>query len=398
MHYQTNQLRRSMLNNPYIYQDILDAVETGMSPCIRTSNRHNALYDAKDFNRCMVNACAHGRQVAGCTRSAKKINADRNSNPSEEWMRSMASKTDADHANKCFTNTVSMMLDQLCEMKLIKKYQKLDVAIDMHLIPRYDKKYGEELVRSKAKSGTHVFERYITLQCIVQNRRLVLGIRTMPALENTSDFVRKIVDSAQQAGASIGTVMMDREFFASSVMRTLEDADMKYVVPCKNTDIVVDAIAEFATKKRNRISKLEITGTGGTVSYTIIITERTKIKEKKNGDELLPHEQYIGFATNMPGADPDQYARRWGIETGYRMIEKARAKTHSKNPDARLLCFMYSVLVFNAWVMANAVLRYITRIHSKEPMIPQQDLMDLLLLLTVFDYSRPPEPPPRVLS
>ena len=41
------------------------------------------------------------------------------------------------------------------------------IAIDMHLIPRWDKKPGIDLVRSRRKNGTGTFERYITAQCVV---------------------------------------------------------------------------------------------------------------------------------------------------------------------------------------------------------------------------------------
>ena len=106
-------------------------------------------------------------------------------------------------------------------MRLLKKGQEIDVAIDMHLIPRYDKRYGTELVRSKAKDGTHVFEGYITIQCIDQNRRLVLGVLDMPSLEDTADFVRKIIGIAQDAGACIGMAMLDREFFTAGVIENM---------------------------------------------------------------------------------------------------------------------------------------------------------------------------------
>ncbi len=387
-----------MLNNPRIYQGVLDTVGIGMSPCIVVSRRYNVIYGTEDFHRSMAGACAHGRQVAGCARSSKRIgSADGDSRPSDEWMRDVASKTRGSDIYKCFARTVSLQIGQLREMRLLKKGQEIDVAIDMHLIPRYDKRYGVELVRSKAKDGTHIFERYITIQCIDQNRRLVLGVLDMPSLEDTADFVRKIIGIAQDAGACIGMAMLDREFFTAGVMGTLGDMGIKYMVPCKNTDPVVDAIAEFAAGKRSRVSESVITGGDGKeVPYTMTITERKKKKRKDDG-ELLPHERYIGFATNAPDVDPDSYGNRWGIETGYRMIENTRAKTHSKNPAARLLCFVYSVTVFNAWVMANATLMHRIGIYPTDPLITQQDLRDMMLLLIVFGYKEPPEPPPPVL-
>ena len=394
-----NQLRCDMLNNPRIYQDVLDTIKTGMSPCIVVSRRYNAIYGTEDFHRCMAGVCAHGRQVAGCARSSKRIGsaAAADSRPSDEWMRDVASKTRGSDVYKCFAKTASLQLGQLRGMGLLGKGQEVDVAIDMHLIPRYDKKHGAELVRSRAKDGTHVFERYITIQCTVQNRRLVLGVLDMPSLENTADFVRKITGTAQDAGAFIGMVMLDREFFAAGVMGALGDMGVKYLVPCRNTDLVVDAIAEFAAGKRDRVSEFTITGGDGMeVPYTLIITERKKKKKGKDDSELLPHERYIGFATNVPDVDPDLYENRWGIETGYRMIEDTRAKTHSKNPVARLLCFVYSVTVFNAWVMANATLMHRIGIYPADPLITQQDLRDMMLLLIVFGYKEPPEPPPPV--
>ena len=182
-------------------------------------------------------------------------------------------------------------------------------------------------------------------------------------------------------------------------MGTLGDMGIKYLVPCKNTDTVVDAIAEFAMGRRDCVSESVIVGGDGReVSYTMTITERKKKKKKKDDDdELLPHEKYIGFATNVPDVDPDSYGNRWGIETGYRMIENTRAKTHSKNPAARLLCFVYSVAIFNAWVMTNATLMYSIGIYPADPLITQQDLRDMMLLLIVFGYKEPPEPPPPVL-
>ena len=51
----------------------------------------------------------------------------------------------------------------------------------------------------------------------------MLGVLDMPSLEDTADFVRKIIGIAQDAGACIGMAMLDREFFTAGVMGTLGD-------------------------------------------------------------------------------------------------------------------------------------------------------------------------------
>ena len=116
----------------------------------------------------------------------------------------------------------------------------------MRLVPRYDWAYGGGLVRPRARDGTYVSGRYVTVQCIAAGGRLVPGILRMPAPVDLADFVRKIVCSAPDTGANIGTTMPGRGSFAAGVMAELGSVGTGFLIPCKNTDTVVAAIAEYA--------------------------------------------------------------------------------------------------------------------------------------------------------
>ena len=77
------------------------------------------------------------------------------------------------------------------------------------------------------------------------------------------------------------------------------------------------------------------------------------------------------------------------------MIEGARAKTYSKNLAVCFLYFGYSVMIYNAWVVANAVLEFITGIYKEnESLVSQQHLKNMILSCCPFDYYILPEPPP----
>ena len=212
----------------------------------------------------------------------------------------------------------------------------------------------------------------------------------MPALKSMSDFVRRLVDLARQAGAYIRLVLLDRKFFTTGVMKTLGDMKVRYITPCRNTGTVVDALDEFAAGKRDRISKSCITNADRvSVEYTMIITERTR-RQKNSKNE--PKNRYIGFATNAQGIDVTMYGQRWGIETGYKMLEAMKPRTRSRNIAARNFCFLYAVVMFNAWVLVNAMLAdcsdqadaAITHAHFKF-------MLEITLLLSSII---PPEPPP----
>ena len=62
----------------------------------------------------------------------------------------------AEDAYGCLAETVSHQLETLYDAGILKRRDSLDVAIDMHLTPRHDKKHGAKLVRS----------RYVRNQCL----------------------------------------------------------------------------------------------------------------------------------------------------------------------------------------------------------------------------------------
>ena len=122
--------------------------------------------------------------------------------------------------------------------------------------------------------------------------------------------------------------------------------------PCLPS-VVVASLGEYARRARSRVSGNTLEGDCRSVQYTMVITQR---KKKKKKDGLLPHEKYIGFATNVPTQDTCEYAARWGIETAYRLVEEMSPKTRVAHVAARMLCFYYSLLAYNEWMILRIML------------------------------------------
>ena len=74
----------------------------------------------------------------------------------------------------------------------------------------------------------------------------------------------------------------------------------------------------------------------------------------------------IVFATNMSFNDNDVdlidrlsflYSKRWGIETSYRIKKRSfHAKITSKNYHICLFYFLFSVLLYNLWILADILI------------------------------------------
>ena len=85
----------------------------------------------------------------------------------------------------------------------------MTIAIDMHLIPRWDKKSGTDLTRSRRKNSTGTFERDITAQCVDGGPRLVLGVLHMGGvLEDVPDFVRSLIAVCRSVDCNIRAVCL----------------------------------------------------------------------------------------------------------------------------------------------------------------------------------------------
>jgi len=140
-------------------------------------------------------------------------------------------------------------------------------------------------------------------------------------------------------------------------MARLERMGQRYLMPCKLTSRTKEAIREHAEGKRRRVSRCAITSTEGREgAYTIVILPRRGCEKESD-----PLERYVAFATNISRRFvmwnvrrlPDDYRRRWGIETGYAGVEGFRARTTSKSHTLRLLYFYYALVLYNAWLLSN---------------------------------------------
>ena len=142
-----------------------------------------------------------------------------------------------------------------------------------------------------------------------------------------------------------------REFFSVDTIGRLQENNVKFLMPCKNTNNVVAALREFAQGKRGKISGNVIENNWNSAAYYIIITDRKNVKDSDDTEE-----RYIGFATNHPAIKTEAYAKRWGIETGYGKIEECRAKTRITDMESRMPCFYYSLVLYNEWIIVRAML------------------------------------------
>ena len=134
--------------------------------CIKVSDSPNNTCWLDDFNRGMMWATSLGTPVGSVAsavqnRMERIIDADTHHRtvPSDEWFNGILSKTDKTEMMNDFVNSVRVHLDAMHELGQVAD-EGMTIAIDIHLIPRWDKKPGIDLMRSRRKNRTGTFEGY----------------------------------------------------------------------------------------------------------------------------------------------------------------------------------------------------------------------------------------------
>jgi hypothetical protein len=356
---------------------------------IPVSDRYNALYGEEDLHHSLTLLSTENRYAeSGMKRLAIEASSARV--PSGSWVRDAVSRlSEEDAANK----SESALGSTLRELRRFGVFNEPVVcAMDKHQIPRYDEGMEPFLVRGQQKAGTMKFETYATLQCVEEGRRAQVACAHVGILDDNADVIAGLLGQVRLHEVEVSLLLLDREFFSASCMARLEKGGQRYLMPCKLTRRTKDAIRECAQGKRRRVSRCTITSTEGREgAYNIVILPRKGCEKEED-----PLKRYVAFATNIPRRFamwnvrrlPDDYRRRWGIETGYAGVEGFRARTTSKNHALRLLYFYYALILYNAWLLANLIMaRRFSKIPMTRPIIQMQIVKTTFHMIIVASFG-----------
>ena len=361
--------------------------------CAGFSAAPNAKYGPEDFARCIIRSAEGGKNVASVVearRYAMREAKQKPDVPSGELLRLRTAGVSAQEAVGSFNRFNGAVVAELRRNGLLKG--KIDMAADFHNVRRYDKKPKEELIRGgDKKSRTKMYcETYATLSCVVAGQRIIVGMIPYVPGQTHAEAVSGLLEICSGHGLEIDVLTLDRGFYSAAVISCLQEAGIDWIMPCPNTPHVKDSISEFDAGQRGERSKATITHTATDErEYDMKIVERRAKRKKKDGEEYEPWEKYIAFATSDPELDVAEYAKRWGIETGYRQIEDVRAKTRSSRHGPRVFYMALTMMLFNLWIVIDALHRLACAVQGPEPAIPLRSALTAML----FFLQSGPGPP-----
>lgn len=302
-----------------------------------------------------------------------------------------------------------LMLHELNRQVLQKAKQKgafrkrVDAAIDLTFIPYYGKRFSQYVVGGEPKQGTSYFHCWATLRIVSAGRRFTIKAIPIKRSQLDSDEIAKIVlellSEAKSLNIHIRFVMLDKGFYNKAVIRALQTSSYRFLVAAKRNKYEKEAILHYFRTGRGQVRAFGLGNGKQRVSFRLTIHRFRKRKRRRVRNIL---ELYGAFATNLGLSEalrvwerlPEDYRRRWGVETGYRVDKEFMARTTSTDGKIRYIYFQYMVFLENVWTLYNmeeAKKRALCLDDLKRPLIAGEDFCEdcVYLLVNACDAGPP---------
>jgi len=220
-------------------------------------------------------------------------------------------------------------------------------AVDYTLIPYYGR-FNSNIVRGKHDKGTEKFYEYASISVVENGRRICIYTLQITLLsEEKHEILRRLITQALARGIQIKMLLVDRAFFTVNCINTLDEMEIKFIMPCVGNERVQAAIDTLG--RTGKLDKFPIYNAKRVEApFTMVVVRNDK-------GEL------IAFATNITGWSvqyfvrriPKQYRKRWSIETTFRKMKEIVGMTTSPLPELRLIYFMLAMILYNIWQVVN---------------------------------------------
>ena len=267
------------------------------------------------------------------------------------------------------TDQINAVILRLAQRHFRRGFWKkaFPVAIDCTDNPFYGDRTTPGIVGGKKKGGTNWFYRFAALTLIQPHLRFTLAEYPVLPLENLVEVVRKLISKAE-AVIRIKEIEVDRGFFNTKIVQFLTEGHYKFLMPAVKNTPIKEAIHAYhqGTGPSCFAYQFKAAKAGeGNKPFTVFLVkgDQKEAPRRKNAQKPPdPVDLYHVFATNKKVRNhapqalqrlADQYRARWGIETGFKMVNLFHIKTTSTNFVIRLFFQLFAVVLYNLWILLN---------------------------------------------
>ena len=228
-----------------------------------------------------------------------------------------------------------------------------DAEIDFNDITYYGDINTPGIIGIKPKNVTCWGYSFCSLD-IIGSIKLTLDVIDINGLaKNYSILMESMMQRLKSMEINLRTLFMDREFFNDSTISALQRLNKNYVIAARSNKKINAILLEHKKKFGETSTFFEYQFEKGGPKFIIVAVLNPKYDPNAKKDK--GNNEYHLFATNLAVNNesdfikkiPEEYRKRWNIETGYRVKNAFKIRTCSKSPIVRSLFFLIQCLLYN---------------------------------------------------
>jgi IS4 transposase len=228
-----------------------------------------------------------------------------------------------------------------------------EVAIDFHDEPFYGRERADDsdnwVCRGEARAGTTRFYRCATAYLMLHDLRLTLAVVFVKPKMDKVLILKRLLSALRKTEISIKCLYADKGFCCIEVLRYLARQRIAAIIamPIRGKQAGTRSLCCGRSSYWTTYTLQSAEHGSLTVPVAVVRTSQRRRSGKLQVHWLL----YV--CLRVAGAlvrVRRRYRRRFGIETGYRLIEQVRARTSTPNPALRFLLMGVALLIVNMWI------------------------------------------------
>jgi len=319
------------------------------SPFINLNLKNNTLYKKNQFINLLIHMGMTKDFAENGSKTYKELRGLRNPD-ADTLLYHLKNYTDIKDLHRMFTTLFEIVWEMTRKINLFDIRKHYDVAIDFTEWYYYGDRSTTMVVGKEPDRGTSKCYKFATINIVESGKRFTMLALPVGPFDNKEEILRKLLNYVLER-IKIQRVYVDRGFCDSNSIKVFNHLHLKYLMPATKISTVRNILEiTFAPCIIKDFEMKDIT-------FNLVVVE----EEDSNGEMVKR-----AFATNEQFEENDVnlttrlfllYGKRWGIETSYRVKKHSYLpKTTSKNYLIRLFYFMFSVLLYNLWILADILI------------------------------------------
>jgi len=343
-------IKKTKIRNQYIQKndktkEICKLLKKHLSPFIKLNLNHNTIYSKNQFIDLIIHMGMTRDFAENGSKTYKELRTHLCPN-ADTLLYHLKNFDDFREIQQMYLTLFEIIWNMTKQSNIIDPHKKYDVAIDYTEWYFYGDRSSPMVVGKKPDRGTTKCYKFATINIVESGKRFTLLALPVGPFDSKEQILKKLLSFTQQR-IKINRIYVDRGFFDSNSINIFKNFRLKFLIPCSANSRIKRLLEIMPAPTVVNDYEME-----NSVFNVVIVDD-----EDGNKRAFATNEAFDENDVNLAERLFILYGKRWGIETSYRVKKHSfLPKTTSKNYQIRIFYFLFSVLLYNLWLLVDILI------------------------------------------